>query len=129
MGDRYTKLGFPPMFFRQNPFRSASGTAAADSPADLRFFQDAWQENASVQNVGKPGALLEAHTETLRRVANFVISAEFILNPRLTSVQLQEREDQFFQLMVSGDFLPSPSLLANAGREGGQLAAACVLPV
>ena len=116
------------MFFKANPFRSQGAPTAEKLSGEMRVFRESWQTASAVAGQHQ-APLLEAHADQLRRVANFVISAEFILNPRLTSAELQQREDQFYQLMVSGDVVPSVSLLQNAGHESGRLAAAYVLPV
>ncbi len=63
----------------------------------------------------------------LRRVANFIVSAEFILNPKLNASELQQCEEDYYRLMLSGEFLPSREVLKNAALENGQLARGYVL--
>jgi len=70
------------------------------------------------------GRPVESPEALFRRVADDIASAEAVFgrSPR-------ERAEDFFHLMMEGEFLPNSPTLMNAGRDLQQLAACFVLPV
>jgi len=74
----------------------------------------------------KQGQVIETPDQMFHRVAQAVASAELIYNPK---ADVKAREEEFYQLMTSLEFLPNSPTLMNAGRELGQLSACFVLPV
>ncbi len=74
----------------------------------------------------KQGKVIEKPEELFRRVARAIAWAEMIYNPK---ADISSREEEFYQAMVSLDFLPNSPTLMNAGRELGQLSACFVLPI
>jgi len=72
------------------------------------------------------GAVAETPEQMFRRVAVAVAAAEreYDLSPDIDALA-----DEFYQLMVSFDFLPNSPTLMNAGTSLGQLSACFVLPV
>ena len=71
------------------------------------------------------GQPAESPEEMFRRVAQN-IAAEAVHDP---NADLASREEEFYQLMASLDFLPNSPTLMNAGRELQQLSACFVLPI
>lgn len=65
------------------------------------------------------GEPIETPDDMFRRVAKTVASVE---DARIW-------EERFYEMMVSGDFMPNSPTLMNAGRPLGQLSACFVLPV
>jgi len=74
----------------------------------------------------KQGKVIETPDEMFRRVAQTIASAELIYDPK---ADVKAREEEFYQLMASLEFLPNSPTLMNAGRELGQLSACFVLPI
>jgi ribonucleoside-diphosphate reductase alpha chain len=74
----------------------------------------------------KAGKAIETPAELFRRVAQTIAAADLIYNP---AADVKTREDEFYKVMTSLDFLPNSPTLMNAGRELGQLSACFVLPV
>ncbi len=72
------------------------------------------------------GVLTETPRELFTRVAETIAQAELSYGDER---QQSEWADRFFELMVSGRFLPNSPTLMNAGREMGMLSACFVLPV
>ena len=73
------------------------------------------------------GEIAETPEELFRRVASHVASVEQRYG---TSVEEAAKvEEQFYEAMASGKFLPNTPTLVNAGRPLGQLAACFVLPI
>jgi len=72
---------------------------------------------------GKP---IETPEKMLRRVAKAIAAAEGKYG---SDGDVAAREDEFYRLMASLDFLPNSPTLMNAGRELGQLSACFVLPI
>jgi len=70
------------------------------------------------------GRIIETPKGMLRRVARYISSADshYGKNPKLS-------EQQFFNVMVSFEFLPNSPTLMNAGTRLGQLSACFVLPI
>ncbi|GAW91456.1 adenosylcobalamin-dependent ribonucleoside-diphosphate reductase [Calderihabitans maritimus] len=71
----------------------------------------------------------ETIEELFYRVSNAVAAAEKMINPQLSSTQVNKIRDTFLQMLTSLDFLPNSPTLMNAGTKLGQLAACFVLPV
>ena len=74
----------------------------------------------------KNGKVIEKPAELFRRVAQTVAAAD--LNYQ-TGADVKAREEEYYQVMTSLNFLPNSPTLMNAGRELGQLSACFVLPV
>jgi ribonucleoside-diphosphate reductase alpha chain len=74
----------------------------------------------------KQGQVIETPEEMFRRVARAIASAELIY---ASQADAQAKEEEFYQLMASLEFLPNSPTLMNAGRELGQLSACFVLPI
>ena len=72
------------------------------------------------------GNLCETPEDMFRRVAVTVASAD---KKRLPGKELKKLEEEFYNMMVSLEFLPNSPTLMNAGRPLGQLSACFVLPV
>jgi len=75
---------------------------------------------------GKP---IESPEDMFRRVARAVAEAERVFDPEITTEEIQQIENRFYNLMTEMDFLPNSPTLMNAGRELGQLSACFVIPV
>ncbi|MDO8716356.1 MAG: vitamin B12-dependent ribonucleotide reductase, partial [Dehalococcoidales bacterium] len=74
----------------------------------------------------KQGKVIEKPEELFRRVAKAIAAAELIYDSK---ADVLAREEEFYQAMISLDFLPNSPTLMNAGRELGQLSACFVLPI
>ncbi len=72
------------------------------------------------------GAVVETPRALFTRVAETIAQAELNYGDERQRAQWADR---FFELMVSGRFLPNSPTLMNAGREMGMLSACFVLPV
>lgn len=75
----------------------------------------------------KDGVLLETADDMFRRVARTV--ASMAIRYGLTQAEVTVIEDKYYDMMVSGQFMPNSPTLMNAGREMGMLSACFVLPV
>jgi ribonucleoside-diphosphate reductase alpha chain len=73
------------------------------------------------------GQCIETEDQMYRRVAAHVAKAETQYGA--TPEQVQGWEDQFYELMKDGVFLPNSPPLMNAGRPSGMLSACFVVPV
>ncbi|MEE8205257.1 MAG: ribonucleotide reductase N-terminal alpha domain-containing protein, partial [Dehalococcoidales bacterium] len=74
----------------------------------------------------KEGQIIEKPDAMFRRVAQAIAAAELIYD---TGADVKAREDEFYRVMTSLEFLPNSPTLMNAGRELGQLSACFVLPI
>jgi ribonucleoside-diphosphate reductase alpha chain len=72
------------------------------------------------------GQVVETPDQMFRRVAKAVASAELNYD---AGADLAALEEEFYQLMVSLQYLPNSPTLMNAGTGVGQLSACFVLPV
>jgi len=72
------------------------------------------------------GRVVETPEEMFRRVAHHVASADLLYDP---NADVKAREEEFYQAILSMEFLPNSPTLMNAGRELGQLSACFVLPI
>ncbi|MCL2330225.1 MAG: hypothetical protein FWC56_02880, partial [Phycisphaerae bacterium] len=73
------------------------------------------------------GKIVETPAEMFRRVARTMADVEVVYGANQTERDVWE--ERFFDLMVSGQFMPNSPTLMNAGREMGMLSACFVLPV
>ena len=78
---------------------------------------------------GPDGKATETPEDLFRRVARTVAAIETTYRTPYTKEQTQVLEDQFFDMMVKGVFMPNSPTLMNAGREMGMLSACFVLPI
>jgi ribonucleoside-diphosphate reductase alpha chain len=74
----------------------------------------------------KKGRIVESPEEMFRRVAHTIAAADLGYDPKADT---KAREEEFYRIMTSLEFLPNSPTLMNAGRELGQLSACFVLPV
>lgn len=85
----------------------------------------------------KKGEIIETPEELFRRVAICIANAEYNylnLKPLIeenTEIhnKVKKIEDNFYELMISGKFLPNSPTLMNAGKKEGMLSGCFVLPV
>ncbi len=73
------------------------------------------------------GEIIETSAQLFRRVAKAVASVEKQYGA--SYVQVQELEEEFYQLLFNLEFMPNSPTLMNAGTDIGQLSACFVLPV
>ncbi|HAK97141.1 MAG TPA: ribonucleotide-diphosphate reductase subunit alpha [Planctomycetes bacterium] len=73
------------------------------------------------------GEVVETPEELFRRVARAIASAE--AHYGLSTAGQEEVEEQFYDLLAAGKFMPNSPTLMNAGRRLGMLSACFVLPV
>ncbi len=73
------------------------------------------------------GEVVETPEELFRRVARAIASAE--AHYGLSTAGQEEVEEQFYELLAAGTFMPNSPTLMNAGRRMGMLSACFVLPV
>ena len=73
------------------------------------------------------GRVLETPEELFKRVARTIASAESKYG--MSKAGQAEVEEQFYELMITGKFLPNSPTLMNAGRQMGMLSACFVLPI
>ncbi len=99
-----------------NGFDEPALTENARSVLEARYLK----KNEAGECIETPGALF-------RRVARTIADVE----PRYgaSEAERQTWERAFYELMVSGNFMPNSPTLMNAGREMGMLSACFVLPV
>ncbi|HOW18124.1 MAG TPA: ribonucleotide reductase N-terminal alpha domain-containing protein, partial [Phycisphaerae bacterium] len=106
--------------------RAATRPGAADTRAN-------WTENAMrvlrarYLKKDENGRPVEMPEDLFRRVARTIAGVEATYGA--DAVRQREWEDRFYDMMVSGAFLPNSPTLMNAGREMGMLSACFVLPV
>jgi len=74
----------------------------------------------------KNGQSIESPEQLFRRVAGAIAAADLIYD---ANADAKSVEDEFYNTMVSLDFLPNSPTLMNAGKELGQLSACFVLPI
>jgi ribonucleoside-diphosphate reductase alpha chain len=72
------------------------------------------------------GSVTEKPDAMFRRVAKAVAQADM---QYVSPEELQDIEQEFYELMANLEFLPNSPTLMNAGRPLGQLSACFVLPV
>jgi ribonucleoside-diphosphate reductase alpha chain len=95
--------------------------------------QPTWTENAlrvlraRYLKKDESGRPTEAPEDLFRRVARTIADVETTYGA--DPARRQAWEDRFYDMMVSGAFLPNSPTLMNAGREMGMLSACFVLPV
>lgn len=73
------------------------------------------------------GKVIENVDQMFRRVANAVAQAE--KNYKCPPDTIRAIEEEFYQIMARGHFLPNSPTLMNAGRKNGMYSACFVLPV
>jgi ribonucleoside-diphosphate reductase alpha chain len=73
------------------------------------------------------GEIVETPAQMFRRVAKAVAAVDKRYGA--SYVQIQELEEEFYQLMFNLEFIPNSPTLMNAGTDIGQLSACFVLPV
>jgi ribonucleoside-diphosphate reductase alpha chain len=72
------------------------------------------------------GKLIETPKELLRRVANDIAKADLQYNPK---ANIEEVEENFYEMMSELKFLPNSPTLMNAGTKRQQLSSCFVLPI
>ncbi len=105
-----------------------TGTDAGRTRGELRLSENARRVlEARYLKKDKNGNPLETAEEMFRRVARTIASVEarYGAGP----ADLADLEEQYYELMASGQFMPNSPTLMNAGREMGMLSACFVLPV
>ncbi|OFW56292.1 MAG: ribonucleoside-diphosphate reductase, adenosylcobalamin-dependent [Candidatus Solincola sediminis] len=74
----------------------------------------------------KDGQVVETPDQMFRRVARAAASAESLYDPE---ADISGLEEEYYNMMVSLEFLPNSPTLMNAGTGVGQLSACFVLPI
>lgn len=72
------------------------------------------------------GEVVETPSQLFHRVALNIASADAFYDP---SADVKKREEEFYKVMTSLEFLPNSPTLMNAGTELQQLSACFVLPI
>jgi ribonucleoside-diphosphate reductase alpha chain len=100
---------------------------AASTKQDIKLTENAFRvlEKRYLKK-DKQGKVTETPEELFRRVARTIAAADMIYNPK---ANIAAREEEFYHVMTSLEFLPNSPTLMNAGRELGQLSACFVLPI
>jgi ribonucleoside-diphosphate reductase alpha chain len=73
------------------------------------------------------GTVVEGPEDLFRRIAKTIALAD--LKYSTSASDIAEREEAFYSMMTSLEFLPNSPTLMNAGRRLGQLSACFVLPI
>ena len=103
-------------------------TGGKNTSDNLRFSNEALkilQRRYLLKN--DQGATIETPRMMLQRVAKNIASADS--NYQSTPEQIQNTENQFFQMMAELKFLPNSPTLMNAGTRTQQLSSCFVLPI
>jgi len=100
---------------------SASGSAPALCENALRVLR------ARYLKKDESGRVTETPEQLFARVARTMADVE--LGYGATEADRNEWQDRFYDLMITGQFMPNSPTLMNAGREMGMLSACFVLPV
>jgi len=75
----------------------------------------------------KEGEVVETEQQMFRRIAEAMAAVESQYGA--TKEQIEGIAEKFYELMITGKFLPNSPTLMNAGRVNGMLSACFVLPV
>lgn len=108
--------------------RRSDATVGGTDDRNLGFPENALRVlRARYLKKAESGDVIESPAELFRRVARTIADVETTFGA--TDQQRQDWEDVYYDLMVSGRFMPNSPTLMNAGREMGMLSACFVLPV